>query len=52
MPSDHAEPFPSTESFTIPPLPTTFFPGLEPLSTLLDLDGAGGLRRRAEPTEI
>jgi rhamnogalacturonan hydrolase len=46
MPSDLVSPFPSTTSFTIPPAPTTFYPGATPTSALLKLDGVGGLKRR------
>ncbi|KAK6537120.1 hypothetical protein TWF694_011319 [Orbilia ellipsospora] len=42
MPNDLATAFPSTKSFTIPPIPTTFYPGLQPFSSLLNLNGPGG----------
>ncbi|KAH8650915.1 pectin lyase fold/virulence factor [Tricladium varicosporioides] len=51
MPSDLADGFPSTKSFTIPTVPTTFYPGATPSSKLLSLSAAGGLKvRRAERT--
>lgn len=34
---------PTTTSFTIPPMPTSFYPSVSQISTLLDLDSAGGL---------
>lgn len=33
----------SNSSFTIPPMPTTFYPGATPISKLLSLTAAGGL---------
>lgn len=42
MPNDLKSAFPSTTSFTIPPVPTTFYPGKKPASTLLSLTGPGG----------
>lgn len=47
MPNDHKSAFPSTTSFTIPPVPTTFYPGLQPYSPLLSLTTYA---RREEPT--
>ncbi|KAB8216035.1 RGase C [Aspergillus novoparasiticus] len=43
MPGDFTTNPPSTAPFTIPPMPTSFFPGATPISTLLSLSGAGGL---------
>ncbi|KAF2182075.1 glycoside hydrolase family 28 protein [Zopfia rhizophila CBS 207.26] len=43
MPSDLASAFPSTVSFTIPPVPTTFYPDAAPSSKLLSISGPGGL---------
>jgi len=43
MANDHPSPFPSTAAFTVPPIPTTFFPGMKPTSALLDITGPGGL---------
>ncbi|KAH7108519.1 pectin lyase fold/virulence factor [Auriculariales sp. MPI-PUGE-AT-0066] len=57
MPNDHSSAFPRTK-FTIPPIPTTFFPGLKPFSKLLSISGPGGLNkevgeaREVEPTAI
>lgn len=34
---------PSDSPFTIPPMPTSFYPGATPVSTLLSLSAAGGL---------
>ncbi|KAL2276394.1 hypothetical protein FJTKL_00931 [Diaporthe vaccinii] len=42
MPNDLKSAFPSTASFTIPPVPTTFYPGKAPAFTLLSLTGPGG----------
>ncbi|POS68797.1 murein transglycosylase [Diaporthe helianthi] len=42
MPNDLKSAFPSTAAFTIPPVPTTFYPGKAPASTLLSLSGPGG----------
>lgn len=41
MPNDLASPFPSTTTFTIPAVPTTFYPGLKPSRALLSLATAG-----------
>lgn len=43
MPGDFTTNPPSTAPFTIPPMPTSFYPGATPISTLLSLSGAGGL---------
>ncbi|KAJ5614704.1 rhamnogalacturonase C [Penicillium herquei] len=42
MPNDFTSGFAPNASFTIPPIPTTFFPGQTPSSALLDLTGAAG----------
>ncbi|PYH70896.1 rhamnogalacturonase A precursor [Aspergillus vadensis CBS 113365] len=43
MAADFTADLPSTRPFTIPPMPTSFYPGATPISTLLHLHGAGGL---------
>ncbi|PYI30572.1 pectin lyase-like protein [Aspergillus indologenus CBS 114.80] len=43
MANDLSTPFPFTQSFTIPPVPTSFYPGATPISSLLALTTAGGL---------
>ncbi|RAH70499.1 rhamnogalacturonase A [Aspergillus aculeatinus CBS 121060] len=43
MADDLSTPFPSTQSFTIPTVPTSFYPGVTPISSLLKLTTAGGL---------
>ncbi|RAH51972.1 rhamnogalacturonase A precursor [Aspergillus piperis CBS 112811] len=43
MAADFTSDLPSTSPFTIPPMPTSFYPGATPISTLLHLHGAGGL---------
>lgn len=43
MPSDLTTGYPTTISMTIPPVPTTFYPGATPSSKLLSLTAAGGL---------
>ncbi|KAN0099920.1 glycoside hydrolase family 28 protein [Hyaloscypha variabilis] len=43
MAADHTAPFPSTTSFTIPLVPTSFYPGATPASALLNCDTAGCL---------
>jgi len=41
MPSDLASGFAISSSIPIPPIPTTFYPGLTPISKLLNGNGAG-----------
>ncbi|KAF3018474.1 hypothetical protein E8E14_008772 [Neopestalotiopsis sp. 37M] len=43
MPSDLTTGYPTTKSLTIPPVPTTFYPGATPISKLLSLTAAGGI---------
>ncbi|CRG92059.1 hypothetical protein PISL3812_09114 [Talaromyces islandicus] len=43
MSGDLTTPPPTTTSFTIPKMPTSFYPGVSQISTLLSLDSAGGL---------
>ncbi|KAI9697475.1 MAG: hypothetical protein M1820_007810 [Bogoriella megaspora] len=43
MAGDLTTDFPTTKSFTIPAIPTSFYPGQRPSSSLLNLNGAGGL---------
>ncbi|RAK81713.1 pectin lyase-like protein [Aspergillus fijiensis CBS 313.89] len=43
MANDLSTPFPSTQSFTISTVPTSFYPGATPISSLLKLTTAGGL---------
>lgn len=43
MAADLSSAFPSTTSFSIPAIPTSFYPGVTPLSPLLSLTTAGGL---------
>lgn len=42
MPNDLKSAFPSTTAFTVPPVPTTSYPGKKLASTLLSLTGPGG----------
>lgn len=41
MPNDLASGFPTNAPIPIPPIPTTFYPGLQPISKLLNGVGAG-----------
>ena len=50
MPNDHASAYPSTTSFTIPAIPTTFYPGLKPSSSLLSLTTYAKRDAMPEPT--
>jgi rhamnogalacturonan hydrolase len=46
MPGDFKKPPPSDAPFTIPPVPTTFYPRATPVSTLLNLKSPGGFKDR------